>query len=607
MPVNISAPFIRRPVATSLLMLLLLLVGVAGYASMPLAALPQVELPTIGISAELPGASPEVMATSVATPLERQLALIAGVSEITSTSSQGSTSITVQFDLSRSIDAAAQDVQAAINSASSLLPRSLPSPPSWEKANPADFQIMSIAVTSDVLPLSDVDVYADSYIAQQLSRISGVGLVDLHGEQKPAIRVQLDPGKLATLGLSLEQVRAALGSATANAPKGTLDGPKRSISVDVTDQLSKAPEYDNLVLAYRNGAPVRVRDVGRAVSGVQDVKQAAWIQGRRAIIVDIHKQPGFNVVDTVDEIRRQLPGLEKSLPASVTTQVVNDRTQTIRASLRDVERTLLVTVALVVLVVFLFLRGLWATLIPATAIPLSIAGTFAAMSVLGYSIDNLSLMGITIAVGFVVDDAIVVIENIMRHVEAGQDPLEAALQGSREVSFTVVSMTVSLIAALIPLLLMGGVVGRLFREFSTTVSVALLVSALVSLTVTPMLCRVLLHLDRRRRPGGFAQASAAAFDALAQCYDRALTVVLRHPALTLATLLGILVLTLAMFWFVPKGFFPQQDTGQILGTTEAPTDISAPAMAARQLELVNLVMADPTLTTSTAGSARRRR
>ena len=590
---NVSAPFVQRPVATSLLMLMLLLFGVAGYALMPLAALPQVELPTIGVSAELPGASSEVMATSVATPLERQLALISGVSEMTSTSSQGSTSITVQFDLSRSIDAAAQDVQAAINAASGLLPKTLPRPPSYEKANPADFQIMSIAVTSDVLPLSEVNVYADSYIAQQLSRVKGVGLVDLHGEQKPAIRVQLDPGKLATLGLSLEQVRTALGSATANSPKGTLDGPKRSVSVDATDQLDKAADYDNLVLAYRNGAPVRVRNVGRAVNGVQDVKQAAWIQGRRAIIVDIHKQPGFSVVDTVDEIRRRLPELEQSLPAAVVTQVVNDRTQTIRASLRDVERTLLITVALVVLVVFLFLRGFWATLIPATAIPLSIAGTFGVMSFLGYSIDNLSLMGITIAVGFVVDDAIVVIENIIRHVESGESPLRAALQGSKEVSFTVVSMTISLIAALIPLLLMSGVVGRLFREFSITVSVALLVSAVVSLTVTPMMCRVLLHLDQRRQAGRVARSAEDAFHGLAQAYDRALTKVLRHPAITLALTLVVLAATLLLFWFIPKGFFPQQDTGQILGASEAPTDISAPAMAARQLELVKIVVADP--------------
>ena len=589
---NVSAPFVQRPVATSLLMLLLALFGIAGYGLMPLAALPQVELPTIGISAELPGASAEVMATSVATPLERQLALISGVSEMTSTSSLGSTSITVQFDLSRNIDGAAQDVQAAINAAAGLLPKTLPTAPSYEKANPADFQIMSIAVTSDLLPLSEVNVYADSYIAQQLSRVRGVGLVDLHGEQKPAIRVQLDPGKLALLGLSLEQVRAALGAATANSPKGTLDGPKRSISVDANDQLSTAPQYEDLVLAYRNGAPVRVRDVGRAINGVQDVKQAAWIQGKRAIIVDIHKQPGSNVVETVDEIRRLLPQLERTLPAAVQAQVVNDRTQTIRASLRDVQRTLLLTVALVVIVVYLFLHGVWATLIPATAIPLSIAGTLGIMGLLGYSIDNLSLMGITIAVGFVVDDAIVVIENIIRHIEAGQSALDAALEGVREVSFTVVSMTASLIAALIPLLLMSGIVGRLFREFSLTVSVALVVSAVVSLTVTPMMCAVLLPLDARRHATS-ADGSGGVFARLSANYDRALTRVLSHPAITLAATFAVLVATLIMFWVIPKGFFPQQDTGQIIGSSEAPTDISAPAMAARQLELVRIVTADP--------------
>jgi multidrug efflux pump len=590
---NISAPFIRRPIATSLLMLMLLLFGAAGYALMPLAALPTVDLPTINVSADLPGASPEVMATAVATPLERQLALIPGIVDMTSSSSQGSMSITVQFDLSRSIDAAAQDVQAAINSAVGLLPRSLPSPPSWEKANPADFQIMSIAVTSDVLPLEQVDLYADTYIAQQLSRIPGVGLIDLHGEQKPAIRVQVDPAKLNTLGLSLEQVRAALGSATANAPKGTLDGPKRSVSVDATDQITRAAEYDNVVLAWRNGAPVRVHDIGQAVDGPQDNKQAAWIQGQRAIIVDIHKQPGGNVVQTVDDIRRVLPELVATLPASVKAEVVNDRTQTIRASLTDVQRTLLLTVALVVFVVFLFLRGFWATLIPALAIPLSIAGTFGILNLAGYSIDNLSLMGITIAVGFVVDDAIVVIENIIRHVEMGENPFKAALQGAGQVSFTVVSMTLSLTAALIPLLFMGGVVGRLFREFSITVSVALLVSAVVSLTITPMLCRVLLHLDQHRQPGRLARAAENAFLGLAALYDRALVRVLRHPAITLAVTLAILAVTVALFWFIPKGFFPQQDTGQILGSSEAPSDISAPAMALRQMELVRRVVDDP--------------
>jgi multidrug efflux pump len=594
---NLSAPFIQRPIATSLLMLMLLLFGVAGYVLMPLAALPAVDMPTLQVSAKLPGASAEVMATSVATPLERQLALIPGVTDLVSSSTQGSTSITVQFDLSRNIDAAAQDVQAAINSAIGLLPRTLPNPPSWEKSNPGDFQIMSIAVTSDVLPLHQVDFYADTYIAQQLSRINGVGLIDLHGEQKPAIRVQIDPGKLNTLGLSLEQVRAALGTATANAPKGTLDGPKRSVSVDATDQLTHAAEYDDLVLAWRHGAPVRVRDIGQAVDGPQDVKQAAWIQDRRALIVDIDKQPGGNVVQTVDDIRAALPALVATLPPSVKAEIVSDRTQTIRASLNDVQHTLMLTVALVVFVVFLFLRGFWATLIPAMAIPLSVAGTFGILRVAGYSIDNLSLMGITVAVGFVVDDAIVVIENIIRHVEAGERPFKAALEGSRQVSFTVVSMTLSLIAALIPLLLMGGVVGRLFREFAITVSVALLMSALVSLTVTPMLCRVLLGLDQHHRPGRVARTAENAFLALAAFYDRALIQVLRRPALTLATAVAVLLATLLLFAFIPKGFFPQQDTGQIVGTSEAPTDISAPAMAQRQMELVRLIMADPDVAT----------
>jgi multidrug efflux pump len=590
---NVSAPFIRRPIATSLLMVVLLLFGVAGYVLLPLAALPTVDLPTITVSASLPGASAEVMATSVATPLERQLAIIPGVTDLISSSTLGSTSITVQFDLGRSIDAAAQDVQAAINNAVGLLPRTLPNPPTWEKANPADFQIMSIAVTSDVLPLHEVNVYADTYIAQQLSRINGVGIIDMHGEQKPAIRVQIDPGKLNALGLSLEQVRAALGTATANAPKGTLDGPKRTVSVDATDQLTHAAEYDNLVLAWRHGAPVRVRDIGQAVDGPQDVKQAGWIQERRAIIVDIHKQPGANVVQTVDDIRAVLPDLVATLPASVKAEVVSDRTQTIRANLNDVQRTLMLTVALVVFVVYLFLRGFWATLIPALAIPLSVAGTFGVLQVAGYSLDNLSLMGITVAVGFVVDDAIVVIENIIRHVEAGEQPLKAALEGARQVSFTVVSMTLSLIAALIPLLLMTGIVGRLFREFAVTVSVALLVSALVSLTITPMLCRVLLHLDQRHRQSRVARVAEAAFNALAALYERALVRVLRHPAITLATAFVVLLATLLLFVLIPKGFFPQQDTGQIQGTSEAPTDISAPAMAQRQMELVRLIIADP--------------
>ncbi len=590
---NVPRFFVGRPVATSLLMALIVLLGIGGYSLMPLAALPQVELPTIQVSTDLPGASAEVMATSVATPLERQLALVPGLTEMTSTSSLGTTSITLQFDLGRSIDAAAQDVQAAITAAGSVLPRDLPAPPTYEKANPADFQIMSLAVTSPAMPLSQVDFYADSYIAQQLSRIAGVGLVDLHGEQKPAVRIQIDPRKLTWLGLSLEQVRAVVGAATVNMPKGTLDNPARTVTVDSTDQLTVAREYDALIVAYRNGAPVRVRDIGRALDAVEDVRQAAWVQDQRCIIVDIHKQPGFNVVETIDRIKSALPELRSSLPPGIDVRIVNDRTQTIRAAISDVQKTLLLSVALVVLVVFAFLRGLWATLIPALAIPISIVGTFAAAYVIGFSIDNLSLMAITIAVGFVVDDAIVVIENVVRHVEGGEPAVAAAVNGAREVAFTVVSMTLSLIAAFIPLLFMGGVVGRLFREFSVTVSVALIVSAIVSLTVTPVMCRVFLHLDRRRRPGPVASAMERGFRSVLRRYDASLAWVMRRPRATLALTVATLAVTVGLYWFIPKGFFPQQDTGQILATTEAAPDISVDEMSLRQQRLVRMIVSDP--------------
>jgi multidrug efflux pump len=583
---NPSAPFIQRPVATTLLMLLILLAGAAGYASLPLAALPQVDLPTIQVSANLPGASAEIMATSVATPLERQFTLIQGMTEMSSSSATGATSITLQFDPNRNIDAAAQDVQSAIAAAAPMLPKTLPSPPTWEKANPADFQIMSMAVMSDAMPLHELDLYADTYIAQQLSRIPGVGLIDLHGEQKPAIRVQIDGNKLNSLGLSLEQVRAALGSLSVNAPKGTLDGPRRSIAIDASDQLVEAAQYDH-------AAPIHVNDVGQAVAGPQDVNQAAWLGDHRAIIVDVHKQPGSNVVQTVDAIRRALPGLQRSLPPSVDLRVVNDRTQTIRASLTDVQRTLLFTVFLVVLVVFVFVHGLWSTLIPVLSIPLSIAGTLAVLAALGYTMDNLSLMSLTIAVGFVIDDAIVVIENIIRHVEMGKPVLQAALTGAGGVAFTVISMTVSLIAALIPLLFMGDVVGRMFREFSITLCVALVVSALVSLTITPMLSRVFLGLERRRRPGKVTQVLESGFAQLTASYSKWLDEVLRRPALALAATLCVLATTLVLYVVIPKGFFPQQDTGQILATTEAQTDISSHEMARRQLPAVRRIAADP--------------
>ncbi|HKT97958.1 MAG TPA: efflux RND transporter permease subunit [Paraburkholderia sp.] len=593
MRLNLSAPFIRRPIATSLLMVLVLLLGVSAYFGLPIAALPQMDIPTIEVSASLPGAGPDVMAATVTSPLERQLALIAGVTEMTSTSILGNSSITLQFDLSRNIDAAAQDVQGALNAAAGDLPRTLPHPPTYEKANPADFQIMSLAVRSSVLPLYEVDRYADIYIAQQLSRVPGVGLVDLHGEQKPAVRVQIDPDKIAALGISLEEIRAVLGNATVSSPKGTLDGPHRSLTVESTDQLFHASAFDDLIIAWRNGAPVHIRDVGRAIDSVEDVNTAAWYGKQRAIVVDIHKAPGANVVATVDAIKALLPSLESSLPSSVAVAVVSDRTQTIRASVADIQLTMLISVLLVVLVVFAFLRGIWATLIPAVAIPLSIVGTFAVMYGLGFTINNLTLMGLTIAVGFVVDDAIVMIENIMRHLEHGEPPLKAALEGARQVGFTVLSMTLSLIAAFIPLLFMGGVVGRLFREFSVTVSVALAVSAVVSLTLTPMMCRLFLHFDSQRRHGRLEALAERVFDAMLRFYERTLDWALARRALMLAVTLAAMALSVLMYWFVPKGFFPQQDTGQIIASTDASPGISAPAMAEHQQQLIDIVRRDP--------------
>jgi hydrophobic/amphiphilic exporter-1 (mainly G- bacteria), HAE1 family len=592
---NLSAPFIQRPVATSLLMAAVLLAGLAAFSSLPIAALPQVDIPTVHVSATLPGASADTMAATVTTPLERQLQLISGVTEMTSTSTLGNSSIILQFDLNRNIDAAAQDVQTAINAAASQLPKTLPNPPIYEKANPSDFQIMSLAVTSDKLPLAQVDLYADSYIAQQLSRVPGVGLVDLHGEQKPAVRVQIDPKKIAALGISLEQIRAVLSVSTDNAPKGTLDNAYRSVTIDSTDQLTKASAYDDVIVAYRNGAAVRVRDIGRAVDGIDDVHQAGWLQTQRAIIVDIHKEAGFNVVATVDAIKSLLPPLEATLPPSVVVHIVGDRTQTIRAAVHDVERTLLRTVALVTLVVFVFLRSFWATVITTVAIPLSIIGTFAAMYLLGYSINNVSLMGLTIAVGFVIDDAVVMIENIIRRLEAGETALHAALEGSREIGFTIISMTTSLIAVFIPLLLMGGIVGRYFREFAVTVSVSLIVSAVVSLTLTPTMCRIFLKPDAQRTPNPLARWAKAAFVASQTFYERTLHWALDYRATTLAVTLAIMAVTALAYWGIPKGLFPQQDTGLIMGSTEAAPDVSTPEMMRLQQAVVKRLIVDPDL------------
>jgi multidrug efflux pump len=590
---SLSKPFINRPVATSLLMLGLMLVGAVAFELLPVAPLPQVDFPTIRIDADLPGASAETMASTVATPLERSLSDISGISSMTSSSSLGTTSITIQFDLSRNIDAAAQDVQTAINAAGGKLPKALPSPPTYYKVNPADFTILSLALTSNTLPLPEIDRYADDFIATQISQIAGVGLVDFHGEQKPAVRVQINPDKIAQLGLSLEDVRTVLGASTVNGPKGNLEGPSRAVVLDATDQVFKADAYKSLVVAYKNGAPIRISDIGTAVDAAEDAKEAAWLQDKRTVIVDIHKQPGFNVVETINRIKERLPALTASLPPSIELTVAGDRTQTIEASVHDVQVTLAITVCLVILVIFLFLRNLWATAIPAVAIPLSLIATFGIMYLLGYSLDNLSLMGLTIAVGFVVDDAIVVIENIHRHVERGIPPREAALEGAREVGFTVVSMTTSLIAVFIPVLFMSGIIGRLFREFAMTVGAAIVMSGLISLTVTPTMCARLMRHQRRDEHGRVYRACERVFDLMLRFYDRGLRGVLRHPAITLIGTVATLAATIYGYTIMPKGFFPEEDTGLILAVAEAAPDTSFAAMAERIQRLGRIVMADP--------------
>ncbi|MBV8651987.1 MAG: efflux RND transporter permease subunit, partial [Alphaproteobacteria bacterium] len=498
---SISTPFIQRPIATSLLMLGILLVGLVAYPMLPVAPLPQVDFPTISVSATLPGASPETMASSVATPLERQFSQIAGVTQLTSTSGLGITSITVQFELNRNIDGAALDIQAAINAASGQLPKNLPSPPTYRKVNPADSPIMVIAINSDVYPLTVVDDYADTILAQQLSQIDGVAQVAINGEQKPAVRVQVDPAKLASVGLGLEDVRAVLGNATVDQPKGNFEGPTQSFTIYNNDQLLHASEYLDIILAYRNGSPIRVRDVGTAIDGPENARIAAWQSGRPGIHLAVFKQPGANVIATYKRVEDALPRLRAAIPPGIDVKILIDRPQTIRASVADVQFTMLITIGLVVAVIFLFLRSFWATVIPSITVPMSLVGTFAIMYLLGYSLDNLSLMGLTIAVGFVVDDAIVMLENIYRHIEDGMKPMEAALKGAGEIGFTIISISCSLIAVFIPLLLMGGIVGRLFREFAVTVTMTIVVSAFVSLTLTPMMCSRFLRNQHDVRHG----------------------------------------------------------------------------------------------------------
>ncbi|MDQ0470543.1 efflux RND transporter permease subunit [Labrys wisconsinensis] len=589
---TLSEIFIRRRVGTSLLAGGLILLGSVAYFMLPVAPLPQIDFPTIQVETTLPGASADTMASAVATPLENSLSTVSGIAQMTSTSSSGRTNITLQFDLSRDINAAAQDVQAAIDASLGSLPKDLPSPPTYHKSNPAEATLLTVALASDLLPMTELDHYAEDVIAQQISQMNGVGLVDFHGPQRPSVRVRLDPDKLAARGLTLEDIRSVIGAQTVDAPKGSLNGPGRAVVLDSTDQIVDLPTFESMVVAYRNGSPITLRDIGTVVSGPLDTHQAAWLQTRRAVMIDIHKLAGFNVISTIQGIKDRLPILAASLPASVKLSVVGDRTQTINASVNDVEVTMLISVALVVLVIFAFLRNIWATFIPSLTIPLSLLGTFCLMYLLGYSLDNLSLMGLTIAVGFVVDDAIVVIENIVRHLEAGKSRVQAAIDGAREVTFTIISMTVSLIAVFIPILLMGGIVGRLFREFAVTISIAILMSGLVSLTVTPMLCAWLIQHDEDRH-GRLYRWSERAFDASARLYARGLDAVLRHRWSTLAVTVLTLVATLWFYTVVPKGFLPQQDTGFIQGSAQAATDISFDAMSARMQRLGRLVMADP--------------
>ncbi len=596
---SISSPFIRRPVATSLMAAAFLVFGLVAFFNLPVAALPQVDFPTIQVSASLPGANPETMASNVATPLERQFSLISGVSQMTSVSAIGSTSITLQFDLSRNIDAAAQDVQSAINAASAQLPTNLPAAPSFRKVNPADAPIMVLSLSSDTLPVATVSDYADNILSQQISRIDGVGLVNIGGQQKPAMRIRIDPHKAAALGLQLDAIRSQITSSTVNAPKGLINGTQKSLTVYANDQIMDVSLWNNLVVGYHNGAPVRVRDLGDAVKDVENNQIGAWafsgkankdktLENGRAVLLVIFKQPGANVIQTVDRIQKALPGLKANIPPAISVNLVSDRTQTIRASVKDVEITLLITIVLVVAVIFLFLRDVRATLIPSVVVPLSLLATAAAMLALHFSLDNLSLMAATIAVGFVVDDAIVMVEAIWKRIEHGEKPFEAALAGAGEISFTIMSISVSLIAVFTPLMFMGGVVGRLMREFAVTLSVAVAISIILSLTLTPMLCAKFLREPKHARHG-FLHALEAGFVQLERAYARGLDVVLRHMRLTLFVFLATAALAVWLYTTVPTGFFPQQDTGVIQGVMVTAQDASY-AKASQKVEDVAAVL-----------------
>jgi len=588
-----SRPFILRPVATTLLMVGVLLVGYVAYRQLPVSALPQVDYPTIQVQTFYPGASPDVMASSVTAPLERQFGQIPGLNQMTSSSSFGSSIITLQFNLDLNIDIAEQEVQASINGASNLLPQGLPNPPIYSKINPADAPILTLSLTSDSLPLSKVEDLTDTTLAQKISQLTGVGLVSISGGQRPAVRIQANPTALASYGLSLEDLRTTLSAANVDQAKGTFDGPHQAYTIGANDQLISSDSYKPIIVAYRNGAPVRLTDVATVFDGTENTKQAAWANKKPAVILNIQRQPGANIIAVVDRIEKILPQLQAALPASVKIDILTDRTSTIRASVDDVEFTLVLTIGLVVMVIFLFLRSLRATVIPALAVPLSIVGTFGVMYLLGYSLNNLSLMALTISTGFVVDDAIVMIENISRYIEEGETPLEAALRGSEQIGFTIISLTVSLIAVLIPLLFMADIVGRLFREFAITLAITILISAFVSLTLTPMMCAKLLRHQKEEDQGWFFRKSEHAFNSVIAFYGRTLKFVLQYRKITLLVTIGTLVGTILLYIYVPKGFFPVQDTGIILGVSEGAQNTSFAAMAQHQQALADVILKDP--------------
>jgi hydrophobe/amphiphile efflux-1 (HAE1) family protein len=591
--VSVSEIFIRRPIATSLLMAGILIFGIVSYELLPVSALPTVDFPTITVTAQLPGASPDTMASSVATPLEQQFAAIPGLAQMTSTSGLGTTTITLQFDLNRNIDGAAGDVQTAINAASGLLPKDLPSPPTYKKTNPAERAILIYAVWSDALPIYRVDDYTYTILAQKMSVISGVSEVDIAGQQQYAVHVQVNPMALAARGIGLEDVHTALNNATLDEPKGNLEGRNQSYSIDTNDQLFDARSFWNVIVAYRNGAPVKLKDVGDVIDSSQLPRTAAWYNGKRIELLLVRRAAGANTLAVVDQIQAMMPQLVASIPPSIHVDLISDRSQNIRESVDDVQFTLMLTIGLVVLVIFLFLRNAWATIIPSVVVPLSLVGTFGVMYAVGYSLDNLSLMGLTIAVGFVVDDAIVMIENIVRYLEQGDRPFDAAIKGAGQIGFTIISITFSLIAVFIPLLFMAGIIGRLFREFAVTVTTAVLVSGFVSLTLTPVMCSLFLTRESQHGQGRFNRAAERFFDWMIAGYDRGIKWVLRHQFLTLLSTLLLIVVTGFLYVYIPKGFFPEQDTGFIFGQAEARQDISFEAMSKIENEFANVILTDP--------------